>query len=259
MATALISGIIKATGATGATGAENIIASDTNPQRLTFLAEKFGVTAAKSNSEVAEVADILFLSIKPHIYEAVLSEILIKPNALVVIIAPGFTIADIQKLYGAGHPLKIIKSMPNTPAMVNCGMTAVCAGENVTSGELTRVLNIFNAVGKTEILPERLFDAFTAIAGSSPAYAYTFIEALADAGVKYGLSRAQAIKISAQALFGAAKMVLETDEHPAILRDAVCSPGGTTIAAVSALERTGFRHAVISAADAVVEKNKGKG
>ncbi|MCL2197996.1 MAG: pyrroline-5-carboxylate reductase [Defluviitaleaceae bacterium] len=248
MAEAIIAGAIKA----GAVTPSDIIASDMDKARLSYMAEKHGVVASKDNATTAQ-SEIIFLSIKPHIYDAVISEIkaTINPNALVIIIAAGISISYVKERLGGG---KIIKTMPNTPAMVNHGMTAVCASENVTESELAQVLNIFNSVGKTEILPERLFDAYTALAGSSPAYAFMFIEAMADAGVKHGLPRAQALQISTQALLGAAKMLQETNEHPAKLRDAVCSPGGTTIAAVCELEKNGFRNAVISAITACVEK-----
>ncbi|MCL1863377.1 MAG: pyrroline-5-carboxylate reductase [Defluviitaleaceae bacterium] len=244
MAEAIIAGAIKA----GET--LEIIASDMDKTRLSYMAEKYSIAIAADNVEAAQ-AEIVFLSIKPHIYDAVISEIksAINPNALVVIIAAGISIAYVQERLGG----KIIKAMPNTPAMVNCGMTAICS-ENVNDDELARVVKIFDSVGKTQILPERLFDVYTALAGSSPAYVFMFAEAMADAGVRHGLSRKQALEISTQALLGAAKMLQETGEHPAVLRDAVCSPGGTTIAAVCELEKNGFKNAVISAITACVER-----
>lgn len=248
MAAAIIGGAVGA----GAVAAGDILAADADAARLAFVAEKFGVRAA-GNLAVARAADILFLSVKPQVYDAVISEIrgAVKDGAVVVILAAGLSIADVREKFGATPP-KLAKVMPNTPALVNSAMTAVCA--DVSAAELDGVLKIFNSVGRTEILPERFFDAFTGIAGSSPAYVFTFIEAMADAGVKHGLSRDFAIQAGAQAVLGAAKMVLETGEHPAVLRDAVCSPGGTTIAAVGELERAGFRNAIISAVSACVEK-----
>jgi pyrroline-5-carboxylate reductase len=252
MAAAIIGGVIKARLIEPA----DIMASDASRERLTFIAENYDIKLTQSNTEIAKTSDIIFLSVKPHIYYEVIDEIkdCVNENALIIILAAGLGINEIRNLFGSERDIKLIKTMPNTPAMVNCGMTAICAAENVSESELAQVLEIFNSVGKTEILPERLFDAFTAIAGSSPAYAFMFIEALADAGVKHGLSKKQAIEISAQALLGSAKMVLETGEHPASLKDAVCSPGGTTIAAVCELERQGFRNAIISGATAAVDK-----
>jgi pyrroline-5-carboxylate reductase len=235
-----------------------IIASDMEKERLTLITKRCNIETTHSNTEVAQNAEIIFLSVKPHVYNTVIKEIkdCIKPNAMVIILAAGLGLKHAKEMFGADKKIKLVKTMPNMPAMVNCGMTAVCAGENVTEKDLAQILKIFNSVGKTEILPEYLFDAFTGISGSSPAYAFMFIEAMADAGVKYGLSRRQAIDISAQALFGAAKMVLETGESPSTLKGEVCSPGGTTIAAVCELEKQGFRNAIISAVTACAEKYK---
>ena len=263
MATAIIGGVLSSDGVKDAKA--HIIVSDYSKERLCFVADKYGVHVTEENSTVAGNAEILFLAVKPDAYDAVIAEIRdsVKPDTIVVILAAGLSIASVQEMFSGvsqSAPAsrhtdpKLIKVMPNTPAMVNQGMTALCAAENVTTEEFAAVTEIFRAIGKAEKLPEALFDAFTAVAGSSPAYVYTFIEALADAGVKHGLTRTQAIQAAAQATLGAAAMVLETNIHPAALRDAVCSPSGTTIAAVAALEREGFRHAVISAADACVER-----
>jgi pyrroline-5-carboxylate reductase len=250
MSEAIMSGIINA----GVAASSDIIASDANDARLQFIAQKYKVNTTQSNIEVAQKSDIIFLCIKPHVHDAVIFEIRekIKSDALVIILAGGVSIEAAREKFAAN--VKLIKTMPNTPAMVNCGMTAICAAENVSEEEISHVLKIFNSIGKTEILPEKLFPVFTGLAGSSPAYAFMFIEAMADAGVKHGLSRKQAIEISTQALLGAAKLLQESGEHPATLRDAVCTPGGTTIAAVCELEEQGFRNAVISAVDACVEK-----
>jgi len=277
MAAAIIGGVINSAGAGvggGAAAGEKdaiaedfaksaaarIIVSDYSAERLAFFAEKYGVVTESENTEVARRAGLLFLAVKPDAYENVISEIrdCVASDTVVVILAAGLSIADVRKMFG-GAGVKLVKVMPNTPAMVNQGMTALCAGENVTSDEFEAVAEIFRAIGEVEELPEARFDAFTAVAGSSPAYVYTFIEALADAGVKHGLTRAQAVKAAAQATLGAAAMVLENGAHTGVLRDAVCSPGGTTIAAVAALEREGFRHAVISAADACVVRYNGLG
>ena len=251
MAAAIINGIVTA----NAMDAADIIASDTDKNRLIYFAENYRVKITQSNTELSQKADIIFLSVKPDVYDSVIEEIKghLSPNALIVILAAGLSLNMVKEKFGTDS-IKLIKTMPNTPSVVNSGMTAICACENVTPDEIEKIQSIFNIIGKTEILPEKLFDAFTGISGSSPAYALMFIEAMADAGVKHGLSRAQAIKISAQSLYGAAKMALETGEHPATLKDAICSPGGTTIAAVCELERQGFRNAVICGVNAAVER-----
>ncbi|MCL2355927.1 MAG: pyrroline-5-carboxylate reductase [Defluviitaleaceae bacterium] len=254
MATAIINGAINA----GVVAAWEIIASDPDAEQLAQISKSCNVETTSSNIEVAKNAEIIFLSVKPNVYRPVIDEIKdsIKPNAMVIILAAGLGLKHAAEMFGSDCKIKLVKTMPNTPARVNSGMTAVCAGENVTQKDLATVLKIFNSVGKTEILPEYLFDAFTGISGSSPAYAFMFIEAMADAGVKHGLSRRQAIDISAQALLGAAKMVLETGENPATLKGEVCSPGGTTIAAVCELEKQGFRNAIISAVTVCAEQYK---
>ena len=145
--------------------------------------------------------------------------------------------------------------MPNIPAVVNCGMTALSFPNELTSDETQWLLSVLSSFGNAELLPEHLFDAFTAVAASSPAYAFMFIEALADAGVKHGLSRAQALRFSAQAILGAAKLLQDSGEHPALLKDAVCTPGGTTIEAVCELEKQGFKNTVISGVNVCVSKS----
>ena len=146
--------------------------------------------------------------------------------------------------------------MPNTPALVGEAMSALCINSQVTPEEAEEILSIFNCFGKAELIPESLMDAVVGVSGSSPAYVYLFIEAMADAAVADGMPRAQAYKFAAQSVYGAAKMVLETGSHPAVLKDAVCSPGGTTIEAVAALEQHGFRNAVISAQRACSNKSR---
>jgi pyrroline-5-carboxylate reductase len=251
MAAAIIGGTAKAKIVSGS----DIIISDTDRNRVGLIAEKYNIQTAASNKALAKQADILFLSVKPQVYSTVISEIRehVKQDALVIILAAGLGIKAVAEMFKRSD-LKFVKTMPNTPALVNCAITAVCAAENVSPQDMENVLEIFNSIGKTEILPESQFDIFTALAGSSPAYVYMFVEAMAAAGVKHGLSRKQAIEISAYAVLGTAKMLIETDEHPAVLRDAVCSPGGTTIEAVCELEKQGFRQAVISAVNVCTEK-----
>ena len=249
---AIIGGVIKA----GLVTANQIIAADINKERLADLSETYQINTSVCNIETAQKSDILFLSIKPFLYDPVIAEIKdhVKPDAIIVIVAAGYGISDVRSKFGNDN-IKIAKAMPNIPAMVNCAMTAVCTTDTMTQDEIDSVLSIFNSVGKTEILPEHLFDVFTAVAGSSPAYAFIFIDALADAGVKYGLTRAQALTFCTQVILGVAKMIQETGEHPAALKDAVCTPGGTTIEAICELDKLGFRNAIISCVDACVNKS----
>ena len=251
MGAAIIGGVVKA----GVAEASDITASDLDKGLLQKMADTHGIHITSTNIDVAQSADLLFICVKPHIYEIVIREIkdFLKPDAVVVAIAAGITLDWLTAKLAPFN--KIVRVMPNTPALVNCGMTAICPGESLKDEDTQTVLKIFNSCGKAEILPERLFDAFTGVAGSAPAYVFMFIEAMADAGVKYGLPRAQAISFSAQTVLGAAQMVLQTKEHPAVLKDAVCSPGGTTIEAVCELEKQGFGNAVISAISACVEKS----
>ena len=171
-----------------------------------------------------------------------------------VSIAPGKTLAFLEQ--GLGSGTKIIRTMPNTPAMVNAGMTAVCPNSHVTDAECSLILRIMQTFGKAELIDESLFDAAVAVAGSSPAYVFMFIEAMADAAVKEGMARPQAYRFAAQAVLGSAKLALETGKHPAELKDMVCSPAGTTIEAVVQLEKHGFRSAVMEAMTACAAKSK---
>ena len=249
---AIIGGIIKA----GLVTPKNIIASDISEARLVSLSDTFKINTTTSNMDTAQNSDILFLSIKPFIYDAVIAEVKdhVKPDAIIVIVAAGHSIASVREKFGNDN-IKIAKAMPNIPAMVNAAMTAVCTTDTLSEDEVKSVLSIFNSVGETELLPEHLFDVFTAVAGSSPAYAFIFIDALADAGVRYGLPRNQALKFCTQVILGVAKMILETGEHPSVLKDTVCTPGGTTIDAICELDKLGFRNAIISCVDACVKKS----
>ena len=173
---------------------------------------------------------------------------------IIVSIAPGKTL---DWLFGQfGKKVKLVRCMPNTPALVGEGMTGVCSNEAVTEGELEMVLRILESCGRAEVLPERLMDAVVSVSGSSPAYVFLFIEAMADAAVADGMPRAQAYRFAAQAVLGSAKLVLETGKHPGELKDMVCSPGGTTIEAVRVLEEKGMRSAVMEAMKACTAKGR---
>ena len=236
---------------------EHIIAADARADVSHELGERLGIRAARDNREVARESDFLLLSVLPQVYDAVLRDIApeIKPGACVITIAPNYTLSMTEQVLGA--EVKLVRAMPNTPAMIGAGMTAVCRNKNVDDETFSAARAILGSLGAVEEIPENCFGAAVGIAGSAPAYVFMFIEALADAGVLGGLHREQAIRFAAQAVFGSAKLQIETGTHPEVLKDMVCSPAGTTIEAVAALEKAGFRHAVIQAARAASDKATG--
>ncbi len=243
MAGAIMGGVI----GRGMFAPEEIIGSDVFEPSRKKVKAAYGINVTADNCEVAKKAETLILSVKPQYYAPAIAEIKdsLKEPQLIITIAPGKTLSWLHEQFG--RDVKIVRTMPNTPAMVNEGMTAACPNEFVTEEELQYALRILGAFGKVEVVPESLMDAVVSVSGSSPAYVFMLIEAMADAAVADGMSRAQAYKFAAQAVYGSAKMVLETGKHPGELKDMVCSPAGTTIEAVRVLERNGFRSAVIEA------------
>lgn len=226
------------------------------PDKVAALQQEYGVNAAQSAQEVAQIADIVFGAVKPNIMVKVLSDIASSLNkeTLVVSIAAGVTLDQLAR--ALGHDRKIIRVMPNTPALVNAGMTSITPNALVTSEDTADVLTIFRCFGEAEVIAEGMIHPVVGVSGSAPAYVFMFIEAMADAAVLGGMPRAQAYKFAAQAVMGSAKMVLETGKHPAELKDMVCSPGGTTIEAVKVLEDKGFRAAVMDAMAACMAKSE---
>lgn len=215
--------------------------------------QHLGAFTTEDNSEVMKHSEIIILAVKPNILPAVLEEAkAFSKDKVFISIAAGVTISTIEKIIGKNS--KIIRVMPNTPAKVNCGMTVITPNKNITDAERETAEKLFAAVGEVVVLEEKYINAATALHGSSPAYVYMLIDAMADSGVKHGIPKNVSLKLAAKAVEGAAKMVLETEEHPQALKDAVCSPGGTTIAAVSELERTGFSASVSQAIDACIKK-----
>ena len=233
-----------------------ILVSDLMQENLDKVEKDFGVTVKESNTEVAKEADILFLAVKPHIYPPVIKEIkdVISDDCVVVAIAAGISLSYLETQFNEG--CKIVRTMPNTPALVGMGMSALCPNKAVTQEELEDVIKVFESFGEAEVVEETMFDAVTAVSGSAPAYVYMMIEAMGDAAVLGGMPRNQAYKFAAQTLMGSAKMVLDTNEHPGKLKDNVCSPGGTTIEAVAVLEKEGFRNALLSAMSACIKKSE---
>lgn len=236
---------------------DDIVITDVNEGRKETVRQETGVRCVESNAECANSAKYIILAIKPQYYDKVIKNIenVIKADQVLISIAPGFTIEDLQKKLGVDK--RIVRAMPNTPAMVGEGMTGLCFDEAKFSfDEKQDIFEFFESFGKAQMVEERCMNAVVCASGSSPAYVYMFIEALADSAVKYGMARDAAYQFAAQAVLGSAKMVLESGEHPGKLKDMVCSPGGTTIAAVAALEEYGFRNAVLKAADACFQKSE---
>ncbi|MFZ3590772.1 pyrroline-5-carboxylate reductase [Bacillus sp. DJP31] len=252
MAQAMIAGIIQSS----IVKPNQIMTSARSNETLLSVKERFNVNITSSIQEVARCSNILFLAVKPNLYSKIIEEIneYVSPDTLVITIAAGIDLAFMENQFA--RAVKVIRTMPNTPSLVGEGMSALCVNQFVTDQERDEVVGLYNSFGECVVVDEALMDSIPAISGSSPAYVYMFIEALADGGVKQGIPRQQAYKLAAQAVLGAAKMVLETGKHPAELKDDVCTPGGATIEAVSELEKNGFRSAILSAMESCTDKAK---
>ena len=252
MATALAKSLVKA----GLFSSKTIIASDPVETARNAFAKAVGAKTTPSNVTVVKTADVLILAVKPHLVAGVLAEIHehFTDNHLLMSIAAGMPIAKLE----AGLPsgARLIRVMPNTPAMVNAGASAFAAGNSALPVDVELAQKIFSAAGIVFPLKEPLLDAVTGLSGSGPAYVFMFIEALSDGGVASGLPRDVATKLAAQMVFGAAKMALQTGLHTGQLKDMVTSPAGTTIEGVHELEKGGFRGTVISAVRAGAEKSR---
>ena len=251
MAEALIKGMLSADVAKS----RQMIVTDTSPARLDYL-KKYNINLAKSNQEAVQQAEIVLLCVKPQVMDAVLAEIAFAADSskLVISIAAGITISRIEKAL-TSNP-RVIRVMPNTPALVLSGAAGLAKGSSATNEDMALALEIFSAVGRAVVVDEKLMDAVTGLSGSGPAYVFTVIEALSDAGVKVGIPRPLALELAAQTVFGSAKMVLDTKEHPAKLRDMVTSPGGTTIAGMHELEKGKLRAVLMNAVEAATNRSK---
>jgi pyrroline-5-carboxylate reductase len=249
MAEALVKGIIAAGMEPG-----QIAVSDISEARRNYLADAHGVNVCTENTDAIVGANLIILAVKPQVIDEVLMQIRdeVAEGQVVVSIAAGVTVARIQSHLYADS--KVVRTMPNTPALVGEGASAITPGPGVTPGELTQVSSILSAVGQVVIVAEEQMDAVTALSGSGPAYVFTIIEALADGGVKMGLPRATAITLAAQTVLGAARMVATTGTHPAKLKDMVTSPGGTTAAGLHVLEKHAVRGALVSAVEAATKR-----
>ena len=218
--------------------------------------DAYGIGIRNTNAEIAKEADVLILSVKPQFLQEVIGEIRseMSINTLVISIVAGKTMQWIEDAFG--RKIKLVRCMPNTPAMVGAGCTGVCVNDRITQEDVDYSIKLMESFGIARLVPEHLMDAVGAVSGSSPAFVFMFIEAMADAAVAAGMPRAQAYEFAAQAVYGSAKLVLESGKHPGELKDMVCSPGGTTIQGVRLLEEKGLRGAVIDALTATVEQSK---
>lgn len=250
MAEALIRGLVRG----GHIAADRITASAPRRERLDELVKAYGIAVTGDNREVARGSGVVVLSVKPQIMDKVLREIgdQLKPGTLVISIAAGVGTEAIETAVAEG--VRVVRTMPNTCALVGAGATAISGGKHANPDDLATAKAIFDAVGITVVLDEIHLDAVTGLSGSGPAYIFLILEALADAGVKVGLSRRNAQRLAAQTVMGSAKMLLETDEHVGHLKDMVTSPGGTAIAGLHTLEEGGLRTTLINAVETATKR-----
>lgn len=250
MATALARGWLAA----GLARAERILGSDPLPAAREKFQSVIGVRTVADNREVATASDVIVLAVKPQSMSKLLAEVrsAVTERQLIISIAAGITLKQIADSLGPNR--RIIRVMPNTPCLLGASASAFAPGEMATADDAALVQHLLNAVGKACQLPESLLDAVTGLSGSGPAFVYVIIEALSDGGVRMGLPREVATMLAAQTVLGAARMVLETGTHPGALKDAVASPGGTTIAGLHALERGGVRGTLMDAVEAATRR-----
>lgn len=252
MAGALIKGLLRAE----ACAPEDVFAVDVRPERLDELRQAHGVRVGRDVAEATAWADVVVLSTKPQVFDRVLPLVAgaIRKDALVVSIAAGVPVEAIEARLPAGT--RVIRTMPNTPVLVDAGATAIAPGTHASDEDVALVRRIFDSVGISIVLEEGLLDAVTGLSGSGPAYIFLIIEALADAGVKVGLHRESAQRLAAQTVLGAAKLLIETGEHPGRLKDMVTSPGGTAIAGLHTLEAGGLRTTLIDAVESATARSR---
>jgi len=251
MGGAILKGALKS----GFLQADDVSVFDVNAQLLDKWMREYQIHIAASNQELVQTCECVVLAVKPIFLKDVIAQIKSDlAGKKVISIAAGWSV-DMLKA-ACGDDVQLLRVMPNTPALVSAGFTALCEETSFDEETFEWAKQLFETLGVVQVVPERLIDAVIAVCGSSPAYVFMFIEAMADAGVKLGMPRSMAIEAAAQAVMGSAKMVLDTHEHPAVLKDQVCSPGGTTIEAVQALEEGGMRAAVMKAMVVCAEKNQ---
>jgi pyrroline-5-carboxylate reductase len=252
MAEAIIRGL-----RAGGIPAERITVADPSAERRALLSGTFGVVVETDNRTVVNSSEVVVLAVKPQVHRQVLTDLARADNdvsRLFISIMAGVRIAAMEGLLATSD--RVVRVMPNTPALVLAGAAAIAGGNRSTEDDIALTRSIFATTGETFVVGEQLMDAVTGLSGSGPAYVFSFIEALSDAGVKNGLPRETSTRLAAQTVLGAARLLLETGEHPAVLRETVTSPGGTTIAGLHAMEEKGFRAAVMAAVDAAVKRSK---
>jgi pyrroline-5-carboxylate reductase len=251
MAEAIIKGLLA-----GGVPAADLAVSEPSEQRRAHLAERYGIEVGTDNEALCRSCDTVVLAVKPQVYGFALQGIdeTLSAGKLFISIMAGVKTSALEAKLGA--TARVVRVMPNTPALVLAGATAIARGAAATDDDLALTRRIFDLVGISCVVDEKLLDAVTGLSGSGPAYVLTFIEALSDAGVKHGLTRDVATALAAQTVYGTAKMLLETREHPAVLKSNVASPGGTTIAGMHALDQDGFRGATMNAVEAATIRSK---
>jgi pyrroline-5-carboxylate reductase len=233
----------------------SVIAADLRPERLAELRERHGIRTTTKNEELVHEAEVIVLAVKPQVVASVLEPLAseLKPEHLLISVAAGVPIIALETLCSSGT--RIIRTMPNTPALIREGATALAAGHRATTEDVALAQQLFDALGLTVVVPESQFDAVTGLSGSGPAFVMLFIESLADGGVRAGLPRDVALALATQTVLGSARLVASTGEHPGVLKDRVTSPAGTTIFGVAALERGAFRSSVIAAVTEAAERS----
>ncbi len=252
MAEALVKGMLRA----GVAAPKEILLTDRRKDRLADLERRYGVRTTTDNLAATREARIVVLSVKPQAMNKVLDEVApaLDGSKLVISIAAGVPLAAVERKLG--HGVRIVRTMPNTPALVGAGATAISAGDHATPEDMEQAKALFDAVGKTVVVDEPILDAVTGLSGSGPAYVFLIIEALSDAGVKVGLSRYDAQALAAQTLLGSAKLLIDSGEHPGLLKDMVTSPGGTAIAGLHTLEAGGLRTTLINAVESATNRSR---
>lgn len=253
MGSAMLKGILKA----HIVDPDEVIVSCKSEETGKRIRETFAADVTHDNKNVAEESDMLFIAVKPYQFPEIASEIkeVLSEDQIIISVIAGMSVDGLQEKLGSAH-LQIMRAMPNTPAAVGEAMTALVPGSFMTEQNIAYTKRVFESFGRAEIVPENLMDTVTGVSGSSPAYIYMLIEAMADEAVKQGMTRKSAYIFAAQTVLGSAKMVLETGMHPGELKDAVTSPGGTTIEGLSVLEDGGFRGLVMEGIDAAIEKSR---
>ena len=252
MAEAIIKGIVRTNGQ----NPPNILLHEPNKSRCETLGREYRLHFCESNGELAQKSEIILLAVKPQVSPTVLKEIAphVDGKQLILSIMAGVPTAAIENAFSG--PVRVVRAMPNMPATIGEGVTALCAGSHTESGDVRIAEELFSGIGTVLRVEEKQMDAVTGLSGSGPAYVYMLIEALADGGVFSGLPRGTALQLAIQTVLGSAKLASVSALHPAILRDQVCSPGGTTIAGVKALEEHGFRDAVMDAVIRATQRSK---